>query len=206
MGEPISARELRHQRILESASHVFAENDYAAVSMGAVARRAQVSRGTVYNYFGSKDRLYRRVLAERLGELMSGLEQMLADGRDPARDLEHCVVEPLLFFVRFPKVALLWRREELKRIAGNGDAVSVVGMQQRLAGLVRGVIAAGIGAGVFRTVDPDAAARAILGAVEGMAGSLAGCRADDPQVSRALDELADFVSRSLLDGASRRAG
>lgn len=206
MADSNSAKERRRQRILESASHVFAENDYAAVSMGAVARRAQVSRGTVYNYFGSKDRLYRRVLTERFGELMSRLEALLADGRDPARDLEQCVAEPLLFFVRYPKVLLLWRREELKRIARNGDPVRVAGMEQQLTGLVRGVIAAGIGAGVFRTVDPGATARAILGAVEGMAGSLAGCRADDPQVSRALDELADFVCQSLVDGASRRAG
>jgi hypothetical protein len=150
--------------------------------------------------------LYRRVLTERFGELMSRLEGMLAHGSDPARDLEHCVVEPLLFFVRYPKVLLLWRREGLKRIARNGDAVTIAGMEQRLAGLVRGVIAAGIGAGVFRAVDPGATSRAILGAVEGMAGSLAGCRADDPQVTRALEELADFVCLSLVDGASRRVG
>jgi len=202
----ISSRELRRQRILESASHVFAENDYAAVSIGAVARSAAVSRGTVYNYFGGKEQLYRAVLDARFGELMAGLEEMLARSRDPVDDLERCVLEPLLFFVRFPRVLMLWRREELKRIATNSGPVRVVHMAQRLSGLICSVITDGVADGVFRPVEPLAASRAILGAIEGTAGSLAGCRADDPEVARAVEQLCEFVHQSLHEDEDRRAG
>jgi AcrR family transcriptional regulator len=215
-----SAREVRRQRILESASHVFAENDYLAVSMEAVARRAAVSRGTVYNYFGSKERLYRKVLAQRFGQLVTRLEELLADNRDPVKDLERCVVQPFYFFVKYPNLLMLWRREGLKQIASNGNPdtrgvdrqrgegldLQVAGMQERLAGLVRGVIVTGVGEGAFRPVDPESTARAILGAVEGMACALAGSVTDDPAVARAVEELHGFVRVSLLNSSSRRVG
>ncbi|MBW2275937.1 MAG: TetR/AcrR family transcriptional regulator [Deltaproteobacteria bacterium] len=206
MSGAISSRARRHRRILESASHVFAENDYAAVSMGAVARRAAVSRGTVYNYFGFKDRLYREVLDLWFGELVTGLEELLAQSRDPVDELERCVLEPLLFFVRFPKVLMLWRREEIKRIVSSNGPVRFVQVVQRLSKLICNVIADGVTAGVFRPVEPLATARAILGAIEGTAGSLVGCRVDDPEVSRAVEQLAEFVQQSLLEHTGRRAG
>jgi AcrR family transcriptional regulator len=193
-----TARQQRRLRIMESASHAFAENDYAAVSMDTVARRAGVSRGTVYNYYGSKERLYREVLAQRFGQLMARLEQALARSSDPVEHLESCVVQPLEFFVRFPNLLLLWRRE--------GVSAQVAGMQERLAGLVRGVLVSGIGSGAFRDLDPDAMSRAILGAVEGAACALGGSCFDDPGVSRAVEELRGFVRRSLLEGTARRAG
>jgi len=206
MNGAISSRERRRRRILESASHVFAENDYAAVSMGAVARRASVSRGTVYNHFGCKDRLYREVLDLRFGELVTGLEEMLAQRRDPTDELERCVLEPLMFFVRFPKVLMLWRREEIKRIAAGSGSVRFAHMAQRLSKLICDAITDGVAAGVFRPVEPLAASRAILGAIEGTAGSLAGHRVDDPEVERAVGQLAEFVHQSLLQHSGRRAG
>ncbi|MBD3334578.1 MAG: TetR family transcriptional regulator [Candidatus Eisenbacteria bacterium] len=123
----------RRQRILESASQIFAVMDYSDVTVDMVAGRAAVARGTIYNYFGSKAGLYRQVLAQRLGELLARLEEALQDPSDPARNLRRCVVHPFLFFVKYPHLFLLWRREELRRIAaaaglgaddpgGNGDA------------------------------------------------------------------------------------
>lgn len=221
MSNPSRARDHRRQRILESASHVFAQNDYAAVSMGAVARRAKVSRGTVYNYFGSKDRLYRDVILQLFGALMTRLEEISVESRSPAEALDHCVVEAFLFFVRYPNLLLLWRREELKRLAVNGGRLSVsdnkaesnepigsevANMAERLAGLVCGVVAAGVRSGAFRVVNPAAAASVILGAVEGLAGSVTGRMIDRQEESIALEELAGLVRQSLSEGVCRRTG
>jgi hypothetical protein len=108
--------------------------------------------------------------------------------------------------VRYPNLLMLWRREELRRIAANGEGARVEQMEARLAELVRGIVAAGVRSGVFRVVDPGATARAILGAIQGMAGSLAGRAAPGDEVGRALAEIAGFVRQSLLHGADRRAG
>ncbi len=50
-------REQRKAQIAEAAFHVFAQNGYAATSMAQVAKKAEVSKGLLYNYFESKESL-----------------------------------------------------------------------------------------------------------------------------------------------------
>lgn len=60
--------EARRQQILDSARALFEERGYGAVSMGDVALAAQVTRGLVHHYFGSKRDLYLDVVREVLSE------------------------------------------------------------------------------------------------------------------------------------------
>ena len=50
-------------QILEAAGKLFLENGYGAVSMDAVAKTANVSKATLYAHFGSKDELFRAMVA-----------------------------------------------------------------------------------------------------------------------------------------------
>lgn len=59
------ARETR-RRIREAADALFVEGGYVATSMDDVARRAGVSRQTVFSAFGTKARLLKEVLDVRL--------------------------------------------------------------------------------------------------------------------------------------------
>jgi AcrR family transcriptional regulator len=51
------ARADREAQIVDAAGHVFAEQGYAAASMGEIAARADVSKPLIYQYFGSKEGL-----------------------------------------------------------------------------------------------------------------------------------------------------
>jgi AcrR family transcriptional regulator len=54
----------KRQQILEGARKVFHENGFDAASMNDIARVAQVSKGTLYVYFESKERLFLELIAE----------------------------------------------------------------------------------------------------------------------------------------------
>jgi AcrR family transcriptional regulator len=56
------ARDDRRQAILEIARQVFLEEGYAAASMSAIAARVGGSKGTLYNYFPSKEALFAAVI------------------------------------------------------------------------------------------------------------------------------------------------
>ena len=49
-------REQRRHQILDAALHI-AEDSYHGSSMAAVAKRAKVSKGLIYNYFKSKEEI-----------------------------------------------------------------------------------------------------------------------------------------------------
>jgi AcrR family transcriptional regulator len=55
---PRRDRDARREAILDAASEVFLEEGFAAASMSAIAARVGGSKGTLYNYFKSKEALF----------------------------------------------------------------------------------------------------------------------------------------------------
>lgn len=58
---------------MDAALHVFAEDSYHGSSIAAVAKRAKVSKGLIYNYFKSKE----EILLALVTELFDEMEVML---------------------------------------------------------------------------------------------------------------------------------
>jgi AcrR family transcriptional regulator len=181
------------------------EPGYEILSMEDIAERAEVSRGTVYNYFNSKDGLYRRVLTERLGALMTRLEEVIDSEPDPVVNLRHCVVQTFLFFMKYPNLLLLWRRDELRRLSFNGRngnhepvADHIVDVRDQLADMMQGVFREGSRTGVFHSLDPTSTAQAVLGAIEGTAASMVGVSVKDKITRKAVENLHIILSEGLL--------
>ena len=68
-------KEERRQSILQAARVVFFENGFHRATVDDVAERAEVSKGTVYLYFESKETILAHLLLEGLGELIEKLEE-----------------------------------------------------------------------------------------------------------------------------------
>jgi len=71
-------KEERRQSILRAAREVFFENGFHRATVDNVAERAEVSKGTVYLYFESKETILAHLLLEGLDELTKELEQAYA--------------------------------------------------------------------------------------------------------------------------------
>ncbi len=82
----------KRETILEAAMSAFRDEGYESISMDRIAELAGASKRTVYNYFGSKEGLFRAVVA-RLFEDSMALKQV---SWDPSRTIE----EQLADFVR----------------------------------------------------------------------------------------------------------
>src|SRR5580765_4951845 len=67
-------RETVAQTILDAAEHVASEAGPAGASIQAIAQRASVSVGTIYNYFADRDELFAELLARRRAELLASLD------------------------------------------------------------------------------------------------------------------------------------
>lgn len=71
------------RQIAESAARLFAERGYEGVTVADVARHAEVAEQTVYNYFGTKERLVTD-RDEQIEERLSALIRARPAGTTPA--------------------------------------------------------------------------------------------------------------------------
>jgi TetR/AcrR family transcriptional repressor of mexJK operon len=71
----------RRARILAGAAEIFVAEGYEGASMSKIAASANVSKGTLYNYFPSKPSLFAAFVRERCGHFM---EEVLGDLQEDA--------------------------------------------------------------------------------------------------------------------------
>ncbi len=71
-----AARDARRQSILAIAREVFLREGYAATSMSAIAAKVGGSKGTLYNYFPSKEALFAAVVQHQCAQDQAELWDM----------------------------------------------------------------------------------------------------------------------------------
>src|SRR3569833_1853850 len=73
-------RDQRRERILDVAEEVFLEEGFAAASMSEIAARLGGSKGTLYNYFKSKDELFEAYVLWRCSMNLEEIYALDSDG------------------------------------------------------------------------------------------------------------------------------
>ncbi|WP_328383542.1 TetR/AcrR family transcriptional regulator [Streptomyces sp. NBC_00400] len=88
--QPRQARaELTRQRILAAAAHVFAEYGHAAGTTNRIAERAQISIGSLYQYYPNKDVILVELVTRHLDAGMAATACHEDEG--PPRPLEEAI-------------------------------------------------------------------------------------------------------------------
>lgn len=100
--------EEKRERVLREAARLFAERGFSATDVSELARRAGVSKGSLYTYFESKEDLYLHVCEDGL----TRSRQAVYGGMDPAWDIyaqvEHMFRKGVDFAVSHPEYILLY--------------------------------------------------------------------------------------------------
>lgn len=98
-------------RLLDAAAAEFSASGYAGASIAAIARRAAVSKSTVFHHFESKEDLYLAVIGEAVADFTKRLEHVLAPDMDGPQALEGFQLEHLRHLRSHRQVARLIMRE-----------------------------------------------------------------------------------------------
>ena len=77
----------REALMLDAAEDVFGAAGFASAGMEDIARRSGITKALVYEYFGSKERLYDACMERVRGRLFDSLEEALAALDDPRAQL-----------------------------------------------------------------------------------------------------------------------
>lgn len=82
-------------RVLGAASDLFARNGFVQTSMASIADEADVSVGTLYNLFDSKDELYRKLIDGKAEHFHDRLVAAIGRGASPRESLDQFLAEHL---------------------------------------------------------------------------------------------------------------
>lgn len=74
------------EKLLDAAAQVFADRGYGAASVEEIARVADVSVGSIYTHFHSKQKLFLAIMHRRRVQEIGAAERYLADGVENALD------------------------------------------------------------------------------------------------------------------------
>jgi len=194
-------KERKREQILRAAMKVFARQGVYNFKMMDIAERAKVGKGTLYEYFSSKDALIVGVFRLIFADYDAYIGKRIKNGADPETQLKQIISASCGFFtdrrerldVMFDLWAVSIPRRAAKPLMADMDQA-----YRRYTGWVAGIIDEGVAGGVFRRVDSMSVASMIMALLDGlMFQALLGVIELDPK------KTSESLSRTLLDGIKK---
>lgn len=125
-------KEARPGEIIDAGLAEFAENGFEGARLDAVARRAGVSKGTIYVYFESKEALFQAAVRSRVVPVLGAMEELVDTFPGSTQDMLRTVFKtlyqrlvtsdaPLLMRIiiaegrRFPDIPAYYHRETVSK-------------------------------------------------------------------------------------------
>lgn len=162
----------RRAEILAAAEEVFNETGYAETTVDAVAERAGISKGSIYNYFESKEALFKQVFDHVVAGEWADVDEMLREPATACRRMEQIIeywYGRLGYFRQIGRLVLeFWAIAAGERREGE-IAQSLEDLYTRTHRTVTSIIAQGVDDGEFDPrFDPDLTAMLILAMLDGI--------------------------------------
>lgn len=148
-------KQARPAELLAAALDVFVERGFAAARMDDIARRAGVSKGTVFLYYESKQALFRAVVQEAVLPHLAAGEALLEQGGDDPAELLRALLLRYWQVLGDPRVGGIPKLVMAE--AGNFPEIAAFYHEQvvqRGRALFVAVLERGMRSGVFRPCDP----------------------------------------------------
>lgn len=153
--------EERPHQIMEAALEVFGEHGIRGARLEDIARRAGVSKGTIYLYFANKEELFREVVRSTVGVALDESERR--PRVDSAREQLLDFMAGFWRFVRTPAFAVI-HRVVTGELHNFPDLVEfyVNEVTMRVQAIASRILDRGIASGEFRDIDTTVAARMLM--------------------------------------------
>jgi AcrR family transcriptional regulator len=154
--------EARPEEILGAALEVFGEQGFARTRLEDVARRAGVSKGTLYLYFDSKDALFRAMVLAKLEATLAHAEEFIRNWKGSTPDLLRQFIADYWVTMNQPEKLRL-AKVVLSELSSFPELARWYYQQVilRLRRVIEDILARGIERGEFRAVPTAFTARAL---------------------------------------------
>jgi AcrR family transcriptional regulator/predicted DNA-binding transcriptional regulator AlpA len=160
----MSDEERRASSILDAAFNVFSQKGYHNATVDDIAREAEVSKGTCYQYFSGKEEIFIATMERTLKTLLAEAEAAGAQARDA---LTRLGLKGLTFISKYRDLQFMFVGIVSEVLGGNDKLRRKADeIFNRVADFLAEDIRAGIKEGLFREVDPKTVSFALIGIAE----------------------------------------
>ncbi len=180
----------RRDEILKTAINLFSEKGYHELTMEEIAEEIGVSKGTIYNYFTSKESLYLEILKESFESIETLLQEEIENSDPASMKLQKLLCTVFTFYRRNLKVLQILSRDETHLLKEHFELTEK--WRTRRIRLYEKIIEKGIEEGSFVRQNPRLRALMLYGAV--------GAVMVHHDFSTDPEELAEAVFSQLASG------
>ena len=145
---------LYREHILIAAEAVFAEQGFESAKVQDISRKAELSMGSIYANFPSKEHLFQSLVERRGGELRDLVAAVVADEADPVATLEALSRAYVTYFFAHPDFLRMHIRTGASWALEPGSDAERRALSQRIHDLQAGIFARGVAARVFIDENP----------------------------------------------------
>ena len=159
-------KEARPEEILDAALDLFTEKGFSSTRMVDIAKKAGISKGTLYLYFDSKEIIFKELLTTMITPMVDEAELTIQQFEGCASELLRTMVKSWWSNIWHSKLSPIPKL--IVSEAGNFPEMAefyVDTIMKRARGLFESIIQNGIESGEFRNCDNRAAARLLMSPV-----------------------------------------
>lgn len=191
-------KEHKRELILRAALNVIARQGVGNFKMIDIAEKAHIGKGTLYEYFRSKDELTAGVFNLVMGDFEIAVADQLKEIQGPEDKITAIVAASCRYFAEQRQTLSvlfdLWA-SSIPRRRGKQLVPDMARFYAEFGGWLTGIIDEGINQGVFRQVNATLVASIIIAALDGIM-----FQAALGMIKLEAPEIAENISRTLLRG------
>ncbi len=139
----------KKERIVNAASRLFAQRGLARTDVAEIAAQAGVAKGSLYNYFESKDELYLHVCRDALAKSRQAVYGELDPEWDIYRQVDHIFRRGAEFVRDYPQYSLIYLHLSMPGMAKFADILTL-DIEQYTARHIKGLLRKSIDQGLVR--------------------------------------------------------
>jgi AcrR family transcriptional regulator len=194
----------RPAELIAAALELFVERGFAATRMDDVARRAAVSKGTLYLYFKTKEELFKAVVRQSLVPVIAEAEQLIGRHQGSTRELLTGIVKN--WWTQVGNTSAVGIPKLMISESGNFPDLARFYLEEvidRARTLIAHALQKGVRQGELRAVDVDHAVQVVAAGIVFLAVWLRSFHGIDPKRLDPEKYLDTYIA-ILFDGLARK--
>ena len=183
------------ESILNTAKKMFGRYGLQKTTLDEIARMARVAKATIYNYFGSKDRVYLEVLRQEANEIVEKISFSVGQEALPG-DKVVAFARAKFRYMRKAINILNLDRDGIEKVLPKAESIRSE-LFEREVDIIRSILEEGVKKGVFCLNNVPLAASAIGHALKGFELNWL-VQENEEQIEYHLDELTNIIFYGLV--------